>query len=369
MYMEDWIFISVFHNLSILERIESKYVVIVPKDDLLTQTIRDRSLAFSQFVDNFKDQFGREFAPCLLFLHRRVKPDVEAIISFRNLLAISSIVQSWERFICYGTQLDYFKFSNYFELYPYSLSRDEKDLIVNTPSVMGVDEPSEFQGQCSPEIARSDSTRKFYDFTLFEALCHHWVEYYVKRKRNEWKNRSLFRSLEMAFRASGLPFRNQGTIHDYGANIALWISAFEILNHPGGRGGVSLSTVLNFLGEIVFKTKKLNHKHYNGRRTERLNLLQKTYLEMYKARNHFLHGNPVRPSSLFPGGVKKCNPLIAVAPVIYKCSIYHFLGLLEFDKNNTSEIVQDLIRRRDLETAISKFRDVRRNYKRKSKKP
>ncbi len=206
MYMEDWIFISVFHNLSILERIESKYVVIVPKDDLLVQTIRDRSLAFSQFVDNFKDQFGREIDPCLLFLHRSVKPDVKAIISFRNLLAISSIVESWERFICYGTQLDYFKFSNYFELYPYSLSRDEKDLIVNTPSVMGVNEPSEFQGQCSPEIARSDSAIKFYDFALFEALCQHWVDYYVKRKRKEWKNRSLFRSLKTAT-GSGLNIR------------------------------------------------------------------------------------------------------------------------------------------------------------------
>lgn len=367
--MDDWIFISVFHNLSILERIESKYAVIIPKNDPLTQTIRDRSLAFSQFVDNFRDQFGREIAPCLLFLHKRVKPNLEAIISFRNLLAVSSIVQSWERFICHGTQLDYLKFSNYFELYPYSLSRDEKNLIVSTPSVTGIDKSSEFQGQCSPEIASSHSNKRFYDLTLFEALYQHWVDYYVKRKRGEWKIRSIFRSLEMVFRASGLPFRNQGTIHDYGANIALWISAFEILNHPGGNGYVSLNSVLDFLGEIVFKTKKLNHKCYNGRKTERLNLLQKTYFEMHIARNQFLHGNPVSQSSLFPGKITKCNPLIVVAPVMYKCAIYHFLGLLEFDKNNISEIARNFIRRQDLETAISKFREPRRNYKRKKKKP
>ena len=112
--MEDWIFISVFHNLSISKRVESKYVIITPHDDPLTQAIRDRSPAFSQFVDNFKDQFGRHFAPSLFFLHKNVKPDLESIISFRNLFAISSIVQSWERFLCHGTQLDYYKFSNYF---------------------------------------------------------------------------------------------------------------------------------------------------------------------------------------------------------------------------------------------------------------
>jgi len=172
--MEDWIFISVFHNLSISNRIESKYVVITPHDDPLTQAIRDRSPAFSQFVDNFKDQFGRHFSPSLFFLHKSVKPDLEAVIAFRNLLAISSIVESWERFIRHGTQLDYYKFSNYFELYPYSLSKDEKDLIASTPSILGLDEPSEFQGQCSPEIATSHSTSRLYDPTLFEALSKQW---------------------------------------------------------------------------------------------------------------------------------------------------------------------------------------------------
>lgn len=365
--MEDWIFISVFHNLSISDRIESKYVVITPHDDPLAQAIRDRAPAFSQFVDNFKDQFGRHYAPSLFFLHKSVKPNLEAIVSFRNLLAISSIVQSWERFICHGTQLDYYKFSNYFELYPYSLSKDEKDLIASTPSILGLDEPSEFQGQCSPEIARSPSTNRFYDSTLFDSLSKQWVNYYVKDKRREWKSRSLFRSLEMSFRATGLPFRNQGTIHDYGANIALWISAFEILTHPGGNSYVNLGSVLDFLGKINFRTKKLNHKRYNGRKNERLNLLQKTYFEMHIARNQFLHGNPVNTSNLFPGRKLKCNSLTVLAPVLYKCAIYHFLGLLEFDRNNLTEIVQDTIRRRDLETAMSKFREPRRNYRRKKK--
>ncbi len=368
--MEDWIFISICHNLSISKRVESKYVIITPYDDPLTQAIRDRSLAFSQFVDNFKDQFGRHFAPSLFFLHKNVKPDLEAIISFRNLFAISSIVQSWERFLCHGTQLDYYKFSNYFDLYPYSLSKDEKDLIVSTPSTLGLDEPAEFQGQCSPEIATSYSTSKFYDSALFEALSKEWEKYFVNRKRKEWKSRSLFRSLEMSFRAAGLPFRNQGTIHDYGANIALWISAFEILIHSG-NDDVNLTKILDFFGDIHFNTKKLNYKKYIGRKhkNERLNLIQKTYFEMYNARNQFLHGNPVKSSDLFPGRNSKCNSFTVIAPVLYKCALYHFLGLLEFDSNNLTEIVQDNLRRRDLETALVKSRELRRNYRRRKKKP
>lgn len=366
--MEEWVFISVFHNLSISNKIESKYVVITPHDDPLTQAIRDRSPAFSQFVDNFKDQFGRPFAPSLFFLHKSVKPDLEAIIAFRNLLAISSIVESWERFICHGTQLDYYKFSNYFELYPYSLSKDEKDLIAHTPSIFGLDEPAEFQGQCSPEIARSHPTTRFYDSTLFGALSKQWVKYFIERKRKEWKSRALFRSLEMAFRAAGLPFRNQGTIHDYGANIALWISAFEILTHPGDEY-VNLNKILEFLGNINFATKKLNRKRYNGPKNERLNLVQKTYFEMHVARNRFLHGNPVNTSDLFPGRNLKCNSLIVLPPVLFKCALYNFLGLLDFNSKNRTEILQDILRRRDLETALSKFRESRRNYRRKKKKP
>ena len=366
--MEDWVFISAFHNLSISNKIESKYVVITPHEDPLAQTIRDRSPAFSQFVDNFKDQFGRNFSPSLFFLHKSVKPDLEAIIAFRNLLAISSIVESWERFVCHGTQLDYYKFSNYFELYPYSLSKDEEYLIVHTPSILGLDEPAEFQGQCSPEIAASHSATRFYDSTLFDALSKQWVNYYIEHKRKEWKSRALFRSLEMAFRAAVLPFRNQGTIHDYGANIALWISAFEILTHPGNEY-VNLKKTLDFLGDINFKTKKLNHKRYNGPKNERLNLVQKTYFEMHIARNKFLHGNPVNTSDLFPGRKPKCNPLIVLAPVLFKCALYHFLGLLEFNSKNRTEIVQGILRHRDIETAISKFREPRRNYRHKKKKP
>lgn len=365
--MEDWIFISVCHNLSISKRVESKYVVITPHDDPLTQAIRKRSPAFSQFVDNFKDQFGRHFTPSLFFLHKNVKPDLKAIISFRNLFAISSIVQSWERSLCHGTQLDYYKFSNYFDLYPYSLSKDEKVLILRTPSISDLEELDKFQGQCSPEIAVAHPTSEFYDSALFEALSKEWEKYFVSRKRKEWKSRSLFRSLEMSFRAAGLPFGNKGTMHDYGANIALWISAFEILVHPG-NANVNIDKVLDFLGDIHFNTKKLNYKKYIGPRNRRLNLIQKTYFEMYFARNQFLHGNPVKLSDLFPGRNSKCNSFTVIAPVLYKCALYHFLGLLEFDSNNLTEIVQDNLKRRDLETALVKSREPRRNYRRRKKK-
>jgi hypothetical protein len=372
--MEDWIFISVFHNLSISKRVESKYVIITSHDDHLTQAIRDRSPAFSQFVDNFKDQFGRPFAPSLFFLHKNVKPDLEAIISFRNLFTISSIVQSWEKFLCLdaqSTQLDYYKFSNYFDLYAYSLSKNEKNIIANTPFFGNLDEPDKFQGQCSPEIAKAYPTSNFYDSVLFKALSKEWEKYFVSRKRKEWKSRSLFRSLEMAFRATGIPFENKGTIHDYGANIALWISAFEILVHPE-NGNINIVKVLDFLGNIHFKTKELNYKKYRRRKdknkNEQLNLIQKTYFEMYNARNQFLHGNPVKSSDLFPGQNSKYNSFTAIAPVLYKCALYHFLGLLELDSNKLTDIIQDNIRRRDLETALVNSRELRRNYRRRKKK-
>jgi hypothetical protein len=366
--MEDWVLISVFHNLSISERIETKYVVIAPYNDPLTQPFRARSVAFSQFIDNFEDQFGNHIAPSLFFLNKKVEPNLEAIISFRNILAISSIVQSWVKYLYYGRQLNYYKFSNYFELYPYSFSKkEERYLIINTPSVVGLNETAKFQGQCSPEIPITSSMNNFYNPILFKALLKEWEKYFVSRKRKDWKYRSLFRSLEMSFRAAELPFQNMATIYDYGTNLALWISSFEILSHPNSEN-INLSKVLYFLSSISFKTNELNYKIYKGPSNERLNLIQKIYYEMYRARNHFLHGNPVKLSDLFQGQNLKNNSLIEIAPVLYKCALCQFLGLWETDSNRLNENNQDDLGRRILETALLISRKPHRKYRHRKKK-
>ncbi|MGD0585014.1 MAG: hypothetical protein ABSA86_04435, partial [Oryzomonas sp.] len=293
--MSNWKYILLFHNLPVAEPIGNDIIKIVPLNDQLVAEIRLRSETFCRFVDSFKDQFGRSSKPSLLFLNSVNKPDIESLVSFRNILAISSISLAWARVLSYGSQFEYFKYSDYFNFYPYSLTSDEKYLLAQTPSIRSLEEVGDFSGQPSPGIAKASSLRDFYDKSLFNELLSKWIELFIKKRSGKWELIALFRSLEMAFRASALPFGNQGTIHDYGASISLWVSAFEILIRPQYKA-ISYKDVLNMLGTIYFCSPHLQYKKYRIKTSKKilsLTLVQKTYLEMNYARNNFLHGNPV----------------------------------------------------------------------------
>ncbi len=65
------------------------------------------------------------------------------------------------------------------------------------------------------------------------------------------------------------------------------------------------------------------------KKSQRVNFVQKTYDEMYSARNDFLHGNPVRDNTLFPAGDLQYYLLTTSAVLVYKCALLVFLGMFE----------------------------------------
>jgi hypothetical protein len=226
--MDEWIFVALLHNLPVKTTIGNRYIAVVSPTDPRVEALRLRSSAFCQLVDGFKDQFQRRAQPSLLMLRKNIHPRYEGLVAFRNALAIVSITKAWQNHIGYGSQWEYLKYSNYFDFYPYTLSKDEQWLLTHTASGFGGDEAERFQGQTSPEITRAGFLlqEQFYDDALFAALLDKWVECYVRRKKREWPTRALFRSLDMAYRASAIAQLN---MYDFGANLALWVSAFEIL--------------------------------------------------------------------------------------------------------------------------------------------
>jgi hypothetical protein len=54
------------------------------------------------------------------------------------------------------------------------------------------------------------------------------------------------------------------------------------------------------------------------------------YWEIYRARNDFLHGNPVSRERLFPFKNDKRPPLPHLAPLIYKTALLGFLERFQF---------------------------------------
>ena len=113
------------------------------------------------------------------------------------------------------------------------------------------------------------------------------------------EDRRLFRSLEMARAASKTPGGADATVYDAGRETALWVSAFEILAHDGQRA--DFQRVLSLLNRVQWLSRKLkvqDRKVTYGGKVRQTNLAGSIYERLYKARNDFLHGNPVTIETL-----------------------------------------------------------------------
>jgi hypothetical protein len=70
------------------------------------------------------------------------------------------------------------------------------------------------------------------DRPLAKALLERWVARFPQASM-AWSDRALFRSLNMANEAARIPAPVASTFYDVGRTLALWVSAFEIVAHPG----------------------------------------------------------------------------------------------------------------------------------------
>lgn len=324
-----WDFVGVFHNLSILHPLECGDLLVAPaSDNRVTQRAR-KEAALRPLLGNFCDQFRRAFEPACLLVRQKSRATGDGITAFLNILRIASITRAWERAVAGGAQaINAYLYSDYFDLYPWTPSRNGDLLLIHTPAMSGGDAPTDFRGQSDPSLARVSSAHIDHDETLLRGLlAQHRARWRQTRERN-WARRALFRSLEMACCAMRMPYDNLGSINDYGTRLALWVSAFEILAHPGRRSNVDLAKVRELLRSVAYRTARVRSSRYCVRGTP-ATLPEVAYEAIYCIRNDFLHGNPVRLATLFPRGESRRYPLTAVAPILYKCALAAHLNLYD----------------------------------------
>ncbi|MGY6215218.1 hypothetical protein ACW73L_08655 [Methylolobus aquaticus] len=361
-----WRYVALFNNLSIEEAVGNDFVAIAPPSDPRISVERADG-GLRTFVARFSDQFGRKITPSVLILREDVKPDVELFVGFRNALAVTALAEGWMRFLSRGVQIGYFRFSDSFSLYPHTLAKDGQNVIVQAPALLGLDELKTFRGQTSPAIPHAHASGGFCDTYLLNGLLARWSERYIQGDKN-WSNVALFRSLQMAFRASAMPFQNHATLEDYGAQLALWVSAHEVLTRPENEK-VDLSKVLATLANARLANSGLRAKRYVSgvpKCSDRVSLLQKLYCEMYRARNDFIHGNPVEANAVFPGGRKERYPLLYFAPIVYRFALYDFLGLWNDTVSTPEKMSHERVRRGAYEHAVLAARNGRGTQRRRS---
>src|SRR6266446_3599101 len=74
----------------------------------------------------------------------------------------------------------------------------------------------------------------------------------------QWKDKALFRSLNMANEAGRRPALAAESFYDVGRSLAHWVSAYEILAHPGGTGHSGFATVSAILENVKWLNAKLS---------------------------------------------------------------------------------------------------------------
>jgi hypothetical protein len=129
----------------------------------------------------------------------------------------------------------------------------------------------------------------------------------------------------MANEAGRIPALAASVFYDTGRSLALWVSAYEILAHPGGTGQSNFGTVSGLLESVKWQDQKLAAAAHTipGRAPQQKQLATWVCRKVYDLRNDFLHGNDVEGKALLLNG----KPVIDFAACLYRLALTSFLDL------------------------------------------
>ncbi len=327
----DWTPVWVLPNIDLDEPVESLFFALAPASDARVRAIKRQHPEFRKFMLRFNDSFKKRIHPVVV-LRRADAPEhlntVEVAASFRDLLVASMVPYALSRNIIYNNTRNRAIYSSFFWVHPWIVSKNYKHIIGFSPAIFEVHEAAAFRGQCSPDLPHISIRRRDFDEPLLTELLRRWTILH-DQAHADWSNVALFRSLNMANLASLIPAGVDATINEYGRNIGLWVSAFEILVHPGGSDRTNQHKVYDLLKRVPWIDPKNRHRYFeiwrNKQKPVRGNLACWLYKQLYSCRNDFLHGNPVDMSKLM---IPKSRRLLnSIAPILYRHGLASFLNL------------------------------------------
>lgn len=326
-----WVPISVLPNIWVTEPIEHRPFALVPYNDPRVRDLASTHPSFQVFRSRFFDTFRQRIEPGILLRldERGVHPEfrsAQATASFRDVLAASVVPRQRSLSLKYASRHRIW-YADFFWLYPWMTDRHFEHVIARTPAMLALHDVREFRGQQSPDLNRMEASLDDFDQPMLRRLLERWSIRY-STKKPAWTDRALFRSLNMAFHAMSFPGGSVVTLHDAGRMIGLWISAFEILIHPG-QGKVGWKDVITHLEHVDWE-----HRGCRARRRtvgtvsqpKKTNIAGWIYKKMYDCRNNFLHGNPITSESLrLP---RSGRSLFDIAATPYRAALARHVGLV-----------------------------------------
>lgn len=324
-----WTPIFVLPNVPLQAAIGCEIATLAPTHDPRVAAIKRAQPMFRRFLNRFSDNFGQKFEPAVLLVNAEAPAaflDISALASFRDLIAIAttSYGRAFELRHPRGHRV---MFGEAFAIYPWMLDRHYEDVIGSTPAILGTHEVASFKGQSSPAIFRTPVDESDIDQPLLSALMARWTQRYESAEP-AWADVALMRSLNMAYSASLLPAGTDTTFYDVGRVVSLWVSAFEILVHPGGSGQANRDKVFELIEKTPWVIPASATLAYDtgGKTKVKRTLASWLYQALYDCRNDFLHGNPVDRAKLMLPLPQRT--VFEYAAPLYRLALTSFLPLV-----------------------------------------
>jgi hypothetical protein len=327
----EWSPVALLPNIKAESPIGSQYALLVSAND---ERVRDLGQAFPavrDFADRFSDILGNKETPSYILFHKdfvRRHSDSEALVGFRDAIALSSILRARALAINGGWMGHNAAYADSFDFYPLFLDNNLSGIVGSSGGLMtSLDSIGAFRAHTSPQVPHRIVDQLYFDRYLGGRLMDEWSKCFV-RKQDVRQGRRLFRSLQMAFHAFRVPYSYAGIDHDLGRLVALLVSAHEILIHDGKRA--SKEHVRDALERYAASSKVAlvkSYKFVETRKTStRVTALSKAYWHLNDARNDFLHGNMINAQSLNPNGLH--GNIYWFGAIVYRLLLEVRLGTL-----------------------------------------
>jgi|SRR5665213_1516439 len=324
--MDEWTPIIALPNLDMRGTIECPYAAIVsPTDDRIKKLCKDHP-NLTTFLSKFSEQFRTQVWPSLLLLRSDAPKSyytAEAVTAFRDILALSVVPYArttWLRF----NRANGLAFTNTFQFYPWMLDKQFEGVILQNAAQLHVHLLEEFEGQSFPEQPQASIMEGNIDIPFAKELMNRWIVRF-SGDAVQWKDKALFRSLNMANAAGQIPALTATVFYDVGRDLALWVSAYEILAHPGDTGKSNFASVSAMLEKVKWCDPKLSAASHiiQGKIPQQKQLATWICKKVYDLRNDFLHGNDVAASALELNG----KIVTDFATCLYRLVLTGFLDL------------------------------------------
>ena len=348
MNMDEWTPILALTNLDIRGAIECPYAAIMSPTDDRVLNLCNAHPKLTTFLSKFSGQFRKQISPSLLVLRSdapRSYYTAEAVTAFRDIISLSIIPYARTKRLRFN-QAHGMAFTNTFQFYPWMLDKKYEEVMLVNPAQKHFHLLEEFEGQSFPEVPHASLMADDIDIPLAKELMNRWIARFSEG-HVEWKDKALFRSLNMANEAGRVPALTAAVFYDVGRSLALWVSAYEILAHPGGTDESNRRTVSAILESVKWLNPKLSAAaHTIPHKTPQQKQLA-TWIckRVYDLRNDFLHGNDVDETALELNG----KVIIDFAACLFRLALTGFLDLhfnMAIPPSDDAEAVSSFINQR-----------------------